>query len=54
MKIKEITKDCFDKLSKAGYTYFQNGCGFDLDTENLLAFVHSENNEFHCFRIEKD
>jgi hypothetical protein len=39
MKLKEITLDEFNRLcSDDDKTYFSNGCIFDEDTDNLIAF----------------
>jgi hypothetical protein len=38
MKLKEITLDEFNRLSPGNNTYFSNGCIFDEETDNLIAF----------------
>ena len=39
MKLQEITLDEFNRLgSDNNYTYFSNGCIFDEENDNLIAF----------------
>ena len=53
LELKEISKEDFDKLSAAGYTYFQESCVFDSASENLLAFAEWNYGTFHYYRIER-
>lgn len=51
MKIREITKDEFQKISEAEKTYFQNGVVFDERTDNLIAFEKLEENNTFSFWV---
>lgn len=39
MKLIEINKAEYDRLDNCEETYFCNGCLFDVETDNLVAFV---------------
>lgn len=51
MEIREITKDEFQKISKAEKTYFQNGVIFDERNDNLIAFERLEENNTFSFWV---
>lgn len=52
MTIIEITEQEFWKLSKLKDTYFQNGCIFLKENDNLLAFqIIKEDNTFTYWEL---
>lgn len=42
MIVIEITEERFKEFEKREYTYFANGCIFDVNTDNLIAFPFYE------------
>lgn len=38
MTCKEITVEEFNRICGTSNTYFSNGCAFDEETDNLIAF----------------
>jgi len=38
MKLEEITEKEWERLDKDSHYYFANGCIFDEETDNLIAF----------------
>jgi hypothetical protein len=47
MKLREISKNEFESLFDTDLYYFVNGCAFEEDTDNIVAFewFTGDNNE---------
>lgn len=50
-KVVEITESKFEELCNSSSNYFCNGCIFDEDTDNLVAFpwypsIHEEPSKY--------
>ena len=43
MQLRKITKEEFESLSENENFEFLNGCFFDEETDNLIAFPYYEN-----------
>lgn len=53
MTFKQITKTEYDELSNKETTYFVNGCIFDEETDNLLAFEKLEDETFTYWELSE-
>lgn len=51
MTIKQITKTEYVEISDKETTYFVNGCIFDEETDNLLAFEKLQDETFTYWQV---